>query len=683
MASHPSSTRRRTATLENESVPPQERAATPGAKRRKLDQHISKGSSSSAAYLNPFGLNAALPLGQQTAATASNSNVNSEPALSPFQAYTQVPQERSQYNFSPVRNSNEQVIAPRTEKVNPFASTTKSSNTSAIDPTLLNESPAIRPKIPMPKSNTNRLVPFGLGQKSDTRHPIPRAQNLAPSDDDQLTRTPISPIMHHLPTTSGFFSSSSREKVYDPAAQNNHLFSPTPEPSLALPRPSTIPKAFTDRLMKQETRMLELESRIEDVHNSYNSTSREIAHDINDIDNEQIWMIHRIGQLEDAIEKQTKTIDQLFQLLEIRDTNQVSATADIAPRPKGGNRDNALNTATRQAVFTAMGLPKKSKLRDAAAVAPCKSGGSYIKDPESNGKILRPDWRISFADNNCWHDSITKFLRAKAPGLIPVLTRDIMKEKTDQELLERIEVVFKNISAEFRKAQKAGNDDDEIDAQPAPALTEEEEKKLNRRNGRKFRKCKERKDTISEAGLEIPALYSFFLQPVYQSTDESDDSDVVDPDTDTELTAEVPVRSTRKPWITRPPVYRNADFEAGITFIDKALMERRRRYEKDNKGKTTGHPRSRGPEKNTPLPFLPVKKQIRIRRAAIDPLWLSQHTDQDTPSRIHDSDNEEEPGPVNDEAEQGVNKQTEEDQVDNEQNTEGQGNDEQNEEEEY
>jgi hypothetical protein len=49
----------------------------------------------------------------------------------------------------------------------------------------------------------------------------------------------------------------------------------------------------------------------------------------------------------------------------------------------------------------------------------------------------------------------------------------------------------------------------------------------------------------------------FLLQWQYQSTDESDISDVIDPDTETEESNEIPASSTRKPWKSRPPTYRS------------------------------------------------------------------------------------------------------------------------------
>jgi hypothetical protein len=74
-------------------------------------------------------------------------------------------------------------------------------------------------------------------------------------------------------------------------------------------------------------------------------------------------------------------------------------------------------------------------------------------------------------------------------------------------------------------------------------------------------------------------------------------------------------------------------FEGGVTFIDDLVMERRRRYEKNNKGKTAAYPRVRGQKKDTPLPSMGPTDE-KIKRGTIDAKWLAAHSDQDTPSRI-------------------------------------------------
>ncbi|KAF7334119.1 hypothetical protein MVEN_02317700 [Mycena venus] len=174
-------------------------------------------------------------------------------------------------------------------------------------------------------------------------------------------------------------------------------------------------------------------------------------------------------------------------------------------------------------MYVAMGLSESSKLQDAAAVAPRRTGGSYEKDSETDGKVLRPDWRVSFTENNVWYDPMVKFFHSKAPSLVPALTADTMKKKTDAILLTRLEVIFKNIAAEYRKghATRAVDELQESDGDDDPK-TEEGENRSNRHRTRKTRKSEERMETIEEENLELPDELSFFLQPRYQSTDESD-----------------------------------------------------------------------------------------------------------------------------------------------------------------
>lgn len=47
----------------------------------------------------------------------------------------------------------------------------------------------------------------------------------------------------------------------------------------------------------------------------------------------------------------------------------------------------------------------------------------------------------------------------------------------------------------------------------------------------------------------------WFFTPAYQSTDESDTTLVLDPNTDVDEDDEIPVSLTLKAWITCPPLY--------------------------------------------------------------------------------------------------------------------------------
>lgn len=148
----------------------------------------------------------------------------------------------------------------------------------------------------------------------------------------------------------------------------------------------------------------------------------------------------------------------------------------------------ATKTATRQCLYTAMGISQKAKLRDAAAILSGKSGGGYVRDTESNGKLLRPDWTTTFANNSSWHDSMIKFMRTKVPTVVPGL---ILDTKNDKYLLQRIEVVFKNIAAEHRKLTKTTVNSSDADTdEDSPILTAVEEAQQNRRRTRKVRVCR-------------------------------------------------------------------------------------------------------------------------------------------------------------------------------------------------
>jgi len=153
--------------------------------------------------------------------------------------------------------------------------------------------------------------------------------------------------------------------------------------------------------------------------------------------------------------------------------------------------------------------------------------------------------------------------------------------------------------------------------------------------------------------IDISEL-GWFFTPAYQSTDESDTTPVLDPNTDIDEGDEILVSSTLKPWITRPPLYRTAEvsimcqqlgpyicstfplqFDEWVLELDGKVMDSRRQYEKDHKGKTGPHARRRGRPVDAALPKL-KKKNEKIPRYAIDKFWLQNHPECDKPTRIED-----------------------------------------------
>ncbi|KAJ6470979.1 hypothetical protein C8R45DRAFT_1165683 [Mycena sanguinolenta] len=594
-------------------------------KRRKVDHEDTQ---TPRTFLNPFAPQPTMPL------AAQDSDLDASSDRPPPRTYTQVPPAEYEYAYTPEisvaeaeRRGSDTTPTPPAEVSSPLPSTSTQSpapsmqSSSIIDPALLQETPTPT----NPGKQSKKITAFGLpstpvfGKPNSGRNPF-----LASKTPTQLNGATL---VAALP----------------PPAHPTSSFQPQEPPSSGLSPTPHMPKAFTDKLVQQarkiaelEARQLELKSKLEYLTGGFEGMGEEFAADVNDLANEQRLLLEHVYRLEKTVTKQGKLIELLFQNLDLKDDDD--EMVKTSSKPKG--RDNLLNNAVRQSIYLAMGLPTTSKLQAAAAVPPPKSGGSYVKDPESKGKLLRPDWGVSFTENSTWHNAMVKFVREKAPTLVPALTPAKLSQRSDDVILKRLEVVFKNISTEYRKTgadQEARQDADADD---------EDDGSKNRRRARKARKCEERQETMLSENIELPPEYSWFLQPLYQSTDESDHDAVIDPDTDTEETAEVPAKRTRKPWITRVPLYRSEVFDAGIRTIDESVMKRRKLNETNNRGKTVSHPRVRGPKKDTPLPFIgsAAGKKGKIRKFAIDPEWLALHSDQDTPSRIHLSEDEKENG---------------------------------------
>ncbi|KAJ7664265.1 hypothetical protein B0H17DRAFT_1211356 [Mycena rosella] len=356
--------------------------------------------------------------------------------------------------------------------------------------------------------------------------------------------------------------------------------------------PAPIPKAITDRLLDQSARIEELEKNLEQevtLVATLRKAQSSLQAEFDDLDNEHSLTVKRLQTVEEA-------------------NPELAQKSEPESKPK--KRDNAFNNAVRKTFYIAMGLPKASKLKDAANVKPKKVGGCYIVDHETGGRILRPDWTASFTENSVWHVPMIKFMRQKIPSDNPMITAAIMQAKADDDILERVEVVFKNISTEARKLPVStgstdGSDDDS--ERQNDAGENQDENQNNRRKGRKVRKCDERINALAKYGKVLAPKFRFLLQAPYQSTDESDHSDVLDPDTDTE---------------------KNDELQNAVISTDELVMQSRDDYERNNKGKTAAHPRVRA-------------GKPKISRDLIQPGWLAANPDDDTPSRIEAEEHDE------------------------------------------
>lgn len=108
-----------------------------------------------------------------------------------------------------------------------------------------------------------------------------------------------------------------------------------------------------------------------------------------------------------------------------------------------------------------MGLPKTTKIKDAAAVSRVKAGGCYIVDSETGSKLLRPDWDASFNENSRWHQRMLVYTRQQAPLHSPALSAATMAAESDDCILEQLGAVFKNIAGEARKLGEEADDESE------------------------------------------------------------------------------------------------------------------------------------------------------------------------------------------------------------------------------
>ncbi|KAJ7347669.1 hypothetical protein DFH08DRAFT_960102 [Mycena albidolilacea] len=406
-----------------------------------------------------------------------------------------------------------------------------------------------------------------------------------------------------------------------------------------------IPKAVTDKLVHQESRIMGLEARIDQdgcLIAALQTSEARLQHEIDDLDNENTQLLQKLQSVEAVLDQQTRDIDRLFSLLEQKSSAQVPPDAD-----KTKNR-----TAVRKLFLLAMGLGKKgSTLKDAALLKPSTAGGGYICDTEaSNGKLLHPDWNVTFADNSVWHSRTVKWMRQNMKTQFPAAMID---KKSDDAILDQLSTVFRNIVQAYNilqkesKAKKNANDptvpedDGDLPAEnempdDAPA------RRAGRHKSRKTRKCDERIMVLQKAGIQLHHHYVFFLQPAYQSTDESDQSDVIDPDTDTEKADEVPAPSTRKPWKTRTPLYcadeASEAFNQEVATIERYVLNYRVEQERKNgPAQSAPHPRIPGDWKDTPLPRLGATK-LRILRPCIHAEWLADNEDQDVPTRIQEEE---------------------------------------------
>ena len=93
-----------------------------------------------------------------------------------------------------------------------------------------------------------------------------------------------------------------------------------------------------------------------------------------------------------------------------------------------------------------MGLGLRAKAKDVIQLHSHPRGGGFIKDQETdNGKFVQPNWTTSFAGNAAWHDHMLTMIKQKVPTVYPSFTQDLLAAKSDGDLIDHMEAVFKNL----------------------------------------------------------------------------------------------------------------------------------------------------------------------------------------------------------------------------------------------
>ncbi|KAJ7803619.1 hypothetical protein B0H14DRAFT_3487159 [Mycena olivaceomarginata] len=418
------------------------------------------------------------------------------------------------------------------------------------------------------------------------------------------------------------------------AARHSHA-TPTPSNHVA------VPKAFTDKLLQQQARISALEGIVYDLRDQFRDYKADVETQMDELDNENRQLWDRVNELEEQQERSRDTVQRVVDFIDNSDIERTNKPIESKPKPQKSKatRDNIFN---RCAKFSrSQWATLQTVALDALALeVPVKAGGSYIADPNSRGNILRPDWKVGFSENSRWHPQILAFTREKASIFHPAMNLEMLKAKSDDDIMERVEGLFKNIADKFRSAQRAkktetsGEGDDDAGETKNP-------RQINHRGTRKVRKCDEHLEAFLAAHKSVPDECKWFFQPVYQSTNESNNSAVLDPDTELESDNEIHVSATNKPWLSRAPMYRVE--EEWVLSVDDLVMAARQQSKKLKRNRTEPHARNRGEWKDKGLP-MPGAENPKITCTAIQPEWLEANPEFDVPSCIqeegYEADNE-------------------------------------------
>jgi hypothetical protein len=190
-------------------------------------------------------------------------------------------------------------------------------------------------------------------------------------------------------------------------------------------------------------------------------------------------------------------------------------------------------------------------------VVPLGHGNHYLLDAETGNNVLRPNWNSSFATNSDWHQDAINFIRTKGPHFHPAPKKLTLQSQTNDEILKQLAAIFKTLACAYGKSA----DDPEVLA--AKKVVH----RMARRTQRKIKvstfsvvpqnaiptpenqTAQDHQDVHPESTMRELA-WDFLFEVIYQSSDETDSQDDVDPDTDTSASNELKVNAVSQDWVT-------------------------------------------------------------------------------------------------------------------------------------
>jgi hypothetical protein len=309
----------------------------PEPKKKKLN---STKNAATRPFLNPFP-------------PAAQPESHTEEFSVPHRAYTQVPLDKMTYGFTPSRTMSQIEANASYSRDSPSVAFDMPSNASSssnsdrlhnIDPSLtLNHVDSTFSSLETPRQPSSSSARSSDTLRSDTRSARSTSSGLSdntawsaalPPHNLPAKNVPIPrPILQRPPPQPAFVA---------PTSPTHSEPDPFP-PMTALRTPAPIPKAVTDRLLNHEDRLLELERTIQRdqkiIHQLRTSNSA-LQSEFDDLDNEQRQTLQRLDGLEDLVQKQSKTIDNLIALIENMDGGPPAWREEETVK---GVRDNAFN----------------------------------------------------------------------------------------------------------------------------------------------------------------------------------------------------------------------------------------------------------------------------------------------------------------------------------------------------